>query len=120
MAIFINLVILNKMDNRIFQITYQPFHILIYYYFNFFKELIKRYSNKLDIGINPFFPGEHYNYFKTKDDRFISIGNLEEKFQANFNKDLDKLNGISNEPYTMSKVKKIIGNRNRDELTTYV
>jgi hypothetical protein len=91
----------------------------MYYYFNFFRELVNRYPSKMDRGENPFFPSQHYNYFKTKDGKFISVGNLEEKFQINFNKDLNKLSGNGSE-YSIEKVKDIVAKLDRDDLANFV
>ena len=58
---------------------------------SFFTHFIKNFAEELDRGENPFFPQEHYNYFKTRDNKFVSVGNLEPKFQDNFKKVLKNL-----------------------------
>jgi hypothetical protein len=89
----------------------------MYYYFNFFKNFVEHFADSLDQGVNPFFPKGHYNYFKTKDGRYISIGNLEKKFQKNFIAELEKLDPDSKDKkYTIERVMDTISKFDRDEL----
>ena len=75
--------------------------------------MILKYTDDLDKGINPLFPVEHYNYFKTKDNKYISVGNLETKFKNNFEKELDKLDESKHEP---DRTHNYFLKHNRDEL----
>jgi hypothetical protein len=73
----------------------------------------------LDEGVNPFFPPEHYNYFKTRDGKFVSIGNLEKKFQANLNEEFNGLEKTSTK-YSKEKVEKVFSSLKREEAAKYV
>ena len=89
---------------------------LLYIYYNVYKNFILKNSDELDKGNIPLFPNEHYNYFKTKDNKHISVGNLESKFRKNFSNVLEKLDdNISNE-YNFDNVKNYFMKHNRDEL----
>jgi hypothetical protein len=75
--------------------------------------MIIKYTEDLDKGFNPLFPNEHYNYFKTKDNKFITVGNLETKFKNNFENVLDKLEQTKTE---QDRTNNYFLKHNRDEL----
>lgn len=74
--------------------------------------MIMKYTEELDKGINPLFPNENYNYFKTKDNKYITVGNLENKFKKNFEKVLDTVG----EPKSEDRAHNYFLKHNRDEL----
>lgn len=128
---FVNFAILNKLkNNNILEIINKGFLNLIYFYFNFFKNFLKNYSEEMDKG-ESIFPREHYNFIKTKDGKHISIGNLETRFQDNFKKEVEKINvndyversGVDFDEevpkkftYDFDSVSKVFSHHNRDEL----
>lgn len=135
-SIYINLAVYNKLEhNTNLEIINKPFLNLVYMFLNFMKFLVKDYAEDLDKGENQFFPRDHYNYVKTKDGKYISIGNLESKFQDSFIKGVEKLakedekNGFSSNyvwisdndndkilDYNLDNVTKVFSNHTRDEL----
>ncbi len=79
------------------------------------------------------FPRAHYNYVKTKDGKFVSLGNLESKFQNNMKKITEKLSladfkevnileeddAVPNNKkflYDLDSLNKVFSTHNRDEL----
>jgi hypothetical protein len=131
---FINFSIYNKLEHKsILNVVNVPFLNLIYFYLNFFQIFIKNLAEELDKGDNAFFPREHYNYFKTKDEKYFSIGNLEKKFQQNFiNKTGEIIKSEENKAsmtmtpqnfkdnYDYDTVKDLLIKYNRDDLTEKV
>lgn len=132
-ALYINLAIYNKLEhNNVVEIVNKPFLNLVYLYMGFYKTLIKKHADDLDRGDNIYFPKEHYNYFRTRDNKYISIGNLEPKFQENFKKTINKINQedikSSSNPneenyqdssrfeYNIDNVSNVFQNHNRDEI----
>jgi hypothetical protein len=132
----VNFSLLNKLNNNPTQIINKPFLNLIYFHFNFFQHLIKTQAEQLDRG-EPIFSPDVYNYFKTKDMKYMSIGNLEPKFQESTKSILEALNNNngnykfvyekdknttnnanSNNPniHDMHSIQRIFENYDRDEL----
>lgn len=131
-AIFVNLLLYHKLKNRANnKINFDnfPFLNLLYLYFSFYKIFIKNLAEILDRGEggNPLFSREHYNYIKTKDHKYISIGNLEHKFQENMKnvvknlveKDETKLAHDKKQfEYKLESVSQVFNNYTRDELSS--
>jgi hypothetical protein len=111
-SIYVNLAILNKLDKNIVKVIHKPFLNLIYIYFTVYRDFIMKNTDDLDKGINQMFPAETYNYFKTKDNKHISVGNLETKFKKNFEKVLDSVD----EPKSDDRTHNYFVKHNRDEL----
>jgi hypothetical protein len=86
---------------------------LIYFHFNFFRHLIKTQASQLDKG-ESIFPRDHYNYVKTKDMKYMSIGNLEPKFQENTKKILESIskNKNTNADYISNLVYEVYEEKN--------
>jgi hypothetical protein len=87
----------NKIQNKsTLEIINKPFLNLLYFHFNFFKYFVNTMATELDKG-ESIFSRDHYNYVKTKDGKYIAMGNLEPKFQDNMKSVLDTLgNGNAN------------------------
>ncbi len=74
------------------------------------------------------FSRDVYGYVKTKDGKFVSIGNLENKFQENMKNILDKIQSDDGQKqheyeeeenkkqYDLDSIQNIMANRNRDEI----
>lgn len=77
--------------------------------------MILKNSDDLDKGINPLFQNDQYGYLKTKDNKFVSIGNLESKFKNNFNTVLNKLDDSKTEN-NADRIHNYFLKHNRDEL----
>lgn len=87
----------NKLQNNsTLEIINKPFLNLIYFHFTFFKNFINTMANELDKG-ESLFSRDVYNYVKTKDGKFISMGNLENKFQENMKKIVDDINSSTSQ-----------------------
>lgn len=87
----------NKLQNNsTLEIINKPFLNLIYFHFTFFKNFINTMANELDKG-ESLFSRDVYNYVKTKDGKFISMGNLENKFQENMRKIVDDINSSTSQ-----------------------
>lgn len=83
----------------------------------------------LDKG-EPIFPKDFYNYVKTNDRKYMSIGNLEPKFQENTKKIIENLRkrknvdtkqlyedeDIRNKNYDIDSIQRVFENYDRDEL----
>jgi hypothetical protein len=110
-----------------FQIINKPFLNLIYFHFTFFKFFIKNMGHDLDKA-ESIFSRDVYGYVKTKDGKFVSIGNLENKFQENMKNILDKIQSDDGQKqheyeeeenkkqYDLDSIQNIMANRNRDEI----
>jgi hypothetical protein len=109
-SIFVNFSIYNKLEHQqVLEIINKPFLNLVYLHFNFFKVVAKNLSEILDKAENPIFPREHYNFLRTKDKKYISVGNLEPKFQKNFIKvfkQIDQPNSIDSKTQSNNEEKK--------------
>jgi hypothetical protein len=102
----------NKIQNNsTLEIINKPFLNLIYFHFTFFKNFINTMANELDKG-ESLFSRDVYNYVKTKDGKFISMGNLENKFQENMRKIVDDINSSNSQYGTSSNG----GSSSKDEL----
>lgn len=102
----------NKIQNNsTLEIINKPFLNLIYFHFTFFKNFINTMANELDKG-ESLFSRDVYNYVKTKDGKFISMGNLENKFQENMGKIVDDINSSNSQYGTSSNG----GSSSKDEL----
>lgn len=129
-SLYINFSVYNKLEhNNILEIINKPFLNLIYFLYGFFRLIIKRNSELMDKGDNPFLPRDSYNYVKTKDYKYISMGNLEPKFLDSFQKGVEKIYNEDEKTHRHFHVKKdrtfeynyetvseVFANHNRDEL----
>ena len=52
----------------------------------FYYKFLLNLQEEFDKGEFILFPRDYYNIVETKDEKFIAMGNLEEKFQENFKK----------------------------------
>jgi crotonobetainyl-CoA:carnitine CoA-transferase CaiB-like acyl-CoA transferase len=85
----------NKLQNNTtVEIINKPFLNLVYFHLTFFKNFIKTMANELDKG-ESIFSRDVYNYVKTKDGKYISMGNLENKFQENMKNVIDGLSSTN-------------------------
>lgn len=113
-----NLLQFYKLDsNKDLQIDNIPFLNIVYFHFNFFKIFIHSFKEKFDKGEH-MFPGNCYNYYKTKDNKFVSFGNLEKKFQKNFFnviKIMDK-EKRDNKNYNYRAIQDVLSNYTRKEI----
>ena len=131
MALFINFSLWNKLNHKdsALRIFNRPFMNLVYFHFNFFRFFILNMVEGLDKG-ESIFPVDHYNYIKTNDRKYMSIGNLEQKFQENTNKIVEELcknkkndsnylyedEVIKQSNYSIDSLQRIFEQYDRDEL----
>ena len=86
-SIFVNLCIYNKLENKLnYQVLNTPFLNLVYLFMGFYYKFLLNLQEEFDKGEFILFPRDYYNIVETKDEKFIAMGNLEEKFQENFKK----------------------------------
>ena len=86
-SIFVNLCIYNKLENKLnYQVLNTPFLNLVYLFMGFYYKFLLNLQEEFDKGEFILFPRDYYNIVETKYEKFIAMGNLEEKFQENFKK----------------------------------
>jgi crotonobetainyl-CoA:carnitine CoA-transferase CaiB-like acyl-CoA transferase len=130
-SIFVNLTVLNKLENKDIdlEIINKPFLTLVYAYLSFFLNFIRRDSEMMDRGDYALFQKEYYNLFKTKDHKYIASGNLEPKFMKEFEKSIENINKEDEPPrnqeegidyrsqaHTDDKVNDVFSRHTRDDL----
>ena len=106
-----------------------PFKNIAYLFSSFFLPFLKP-NNTINTNANnnslynlnsinsPYFPfpEEHYNYYNTKDNKKISVGNLESKFQDNLYNDFYSKILSSSEDLTRDSIKRIYSKYNMKEI----